>query len=115
MRNDLIRPCEVVGGKLESDLNVEGRIIEVSEQTPKICCTPLGCCMRCPGAVQTEGVYLCGCTRNEGQLTTKIASEDLVHDFENERTADRRVAAATSCLDIPLHAELNIVCGLGWR
>lgn len=45
----------------------------------------------------------------------KMASEDLAQVFENERRADRRVVARASCLDILLHVEVNIVCGLAWR
>ena len=81
----------------------------------KRCSRPLGCCMRCPGAVQPEGEDLCGCTRSRERLTTKIASEDLTQVFENGRTADRRVIATASCLEIPLHVEVNIICGLAWR
>ena len=46
------------------------------------------------------------------QLTTKMASEDLTQVFENERTADRRMVATASCLEILLHVEVNIVRGL---
>ena len=70
--------------------------------------------MRCPGADQPEGDCLYGCTRNEEQLTTKMASEDLADVFENERTADRRAVATATCLEIPLHVKLNIVHGLAW-
>ena len=49
------------------------------------------------------------------RLTTKMASEDLTQVFENERGADRRVVATASCLEIPLHVEVSIVCGLAWR
>jgi len=71
--------------------------------------------MRYPGAVQPEGEDLCGCTRSKERLTMKMASEDLAHVFENERRADRRAVARASCLEIPLHVEVNIVCGLAWR
>ena len=71
--------------------------------------------MRCPGAVQPEGEDLCGCARSRERLTTKMASEDLMQVFENERTANRRVVATANCLEISLHVEVNIVCGLAWR
>ena len=41
-----------------------------------------------------------------------MASEDLTQVFENERMANRLVVAAASCLEIPLHVEVNIVCRL---
>ena len=71
--------------------------------------------MWCPGAVQPEAEYLHGCARCKRRLTTKMASEDLEEVFENERTTDRRVAATASCLEIPLHVEVSIVCGLARR
>lgn len=44
-----------------------------------------------------------------------MASEDLGDVFEKKRVVDRWVVARVSCLEIPLHAELNIVYGLARR
>lgn len=68
--------------------------------------------MRCRGAVQAGCGYLCGYSRNGKQLTTKMASEALADVFENERMTEREVVRAENRLEIPLHVEFNIVCGM---
>jgi len=114
MGNNIISPCEVFWGELEGNLNAVHRVSGTSEHVQRgvsdlwvvVCGVPVLSNRKVSIRVGASGAV---------ELTTKMASEDLTEVLANERTADRRVTVTESCLEIPLHVEVNIVRGLAWR
>ena len=114
MGNDIISPCEVFGSELEGDLDAVHRVSGSLEQIQRgvsdlwvvVCGVPVLSNRKVSIGVGAPGAK---------KLTTKMASEDLTEVLANERTVGRRVTVTESCLEIPLHAEVNIVRGLTWR
>ena len=114
MGDDLVGPCEVFRSELEGDLNVTHRVSGTSERI-RTCVSDLWVVVCGVPVLSNRKVSICVGAPGAKELTTKMASEDLAEVFANERTADRRATVTASCLEIPLHVEVNIVRGLAWR
>ena len=114
MGNDLVGLSEAFWSELEGDLNTARRVSGTSERIRRYV-SDLWIVVSGVPVLSNRKVSICVGAPGAKELTTKMASEDLAEVFPNGRAAGRRATVTASCLEIPLHVEVNMVRGLARR